>query len=682
MSNNQYTNKLIRETSPYLLQHAHNPVDWYPWSSEAFEKAKQEDKPIFLSIGYSTCHWCHVMAHESFEDADVAAILNAGFVSVKVDREERPDIDEVYMNVCQAMTGSGGWPLTIIMTAEKKPFFAGTYLPKETIYGRIGMTELLARIITLWQKNRAELIKHSYDILELFNDNRGRPQGQAADAQKIIDKAYGHIENSYEEAYGGFSGSPKFPTPHYLLYLLRYWKAYHKEKALDMTEKTLEHMYRGGIFDHIGYGFSRYSTDSKWLVPHFEKMLYDNAMLISAYTECFAATGRPFYGDIAQKICAYILRDMKSPEGGFFSAEDADSENVEGKYYVWDYNELKELCSENELCLLEARYGVTKRGNFEGKNILNLLNAHAGGGELESAVIQKLFKARQKKIRPFKDTKVLASWNGLMIEALARAGTVFSNDNYIISAIEAADFILINMIDENSGLSGVYKDGMRSSKSFLADYANMANGLISLYTATRDIKYLKNAVTMAQDMIKFFWDEQANRFFMVRKGKEELFVRPRDEYDGAMPSGNSCAVACLLRLYNLLGEEFYRQMLESATQGFLSIAAEAPGAHVHFISSLLVSVVPHSQVVIAARKDDLEAVDTYKTIIKDFLPFTTVIYYDKSDEMDMVFPELTQYKTDKPFAGFVCENYACRKPVYSREDLLLELRLRIKEPLS
>jgi len=433
----KYTNKLISEKSPYLLQHAHNPVDWYPWGDEAFAKAKAEDKPIFLSIGYSTCHWCHVMERECFEDEEVAALLNQGFVSIKVDREERPDIDSVYMNVCQAMTGSGGWPLTVFLTPEGHPFFAGTYFPKHSRYGGVGFVELLKAIREKWAENREELEGLGKEIMDriaaqMNESSLGEPNSE------LLHGGYRSLEKSFDPVYGGFGGAPKFPTPHHLLFLLRYWKRFQKPPALEMVEKTLLAMYCGGIFDHIGFGFSRYSTDRQWLVPHFEKMLYDNALLSLAYLEAYQATGKAFYAKVARDIFTYILRDMTSPEGGFYTAEDADSEGVEGKFYLWTPDEVKDVLGADDGEYFCGLYDITEKGNFEGKNILNLLDkmpelsldgvigpdeAERGNplkNERVDALRNKLFAAREKRVHPFKDDKILTSWNGLMIASLAR----------------------------------------------------------------------------------------------------------------------------------------------------------------------------------------------------------------------------------------------------------------------
>lgn len=612
------------------------------------------------------------MERESFEDEEAAGVLNKYFISIKVDREERPDIDEVYMSVCQAMTGGGGWPLTIIMTPDKKPFFAGTYLPKNDAYGRMGLIELCLKVAELWKSGREELEENSSRITGMLSE---RPQRSGnADEGNIISKTFRHIGNSFDESYGGFSQSPKFPTPHYILFLLNYWKAYGHFDALDMAEKTLSAMYRGGIFDHVGGGFSRYSTDRKWLVPHFEKMLYDNAMLLLAYAQCYAATGSSLYRLVAQKTAEYLLRDMRSLEGGFCSAEDADSEGVEGKYYVWAYGELEELLSSDELKALKESFGVTRRGNFEGANILNMIHTKQEPGESGEAALEKLYEARRLRVPPFKDTKISASWNGLAIEALARAGAVLGKASYTDSAKAAADFVLSSMRTGGGELAGIYK-AAGSNKGFLADYANMCCALVSLYSATLELKYLSEAQTLAQDMLRLFWDDEDKRFYMTRSGDDELFMRPRDEYDGAMPSGSSMAVTGLLRLYNLTGAKWAKQALDKAVEGFLSEAAAAPTAHVHYISALLSKAVPQRQVIISAEKGSGEAKEAYASVISRFDPFTTFIYYDGSAEMDAVFAKLAQYKTDTPFAGYVCENFACKKPVYSAGELMNELEV-------
>lgn len=663
----QTPNSLIHESSPYLLQHAYNPVDWYPWGDEAFRKAAETDKPIFLSIGYSTCHWCHVMAHESFEDEEVAAVLNSDFVSIKVDREQRPDIDEVYMSVCQAMTGSGGWPLSVFMTADKEPFFAGTYFPKHGAYGRTGFIELCANIARLWNTDRQDLLKNSAIIIDHLSKQSTRSI-TPTDPNVLIDSSYSNLKGSFEGKFGGFSQSPKFPAPHNILFLLKYSKAYNDALALHMAEHTLIQMYRGGLYDHIGGGFSRYSTDREWLVPHFEKMLYDNALLLLAYSEAFSATNNQAYRTIIDGIANYVLRDMRSESGGFYSAEDADSEGEEGKFYVFGYDELKEKLTSDELCCLENNYGVSRQGNFEGKNILHI----TGSDESCDQTLQKLYDLRNKRIRPFKDTKLSVSWNGLMIEALCRAGEVTGNRDYIDRARQAADFIL-DKAQENGELFGSYKEGAKPTKAFLSDYANFAIGLIELYSATLELGYLKQAQSLAKRMVSLFWDDEQNRFYMTRTGDDELFIRPTDEYDGAMPSGNSRAIECLGRLARLTGDTNLSDMCDQAILSFSGIAASMPGAHVHFVASLFAKTVPFRQIIITAKKDNAEARQVYSRLQKEYLPFTTLLFYDGSLETEQAFPELTGYDTSHPFAAYVCENFACKNPVYNPDELLKQL---------
>ena len=625
---------------------------------------------MFLSIGYSTCHWCHVMAHESFEDEKIAKLLNDHFISIKVDREERSDIDEVYMTVCQAMTGSGGWPLSIFMTPDRKPFFAGTYFPPRSAYGRAGFPELLERISELWRTDRDKLVAQSEKISGALSETRGM-EGEALDAEALVEKGYRALQHAYDETNGGFSHAPKFPMPHYLTFLMTYDQAYQSKKAVHMAEFTLEKMYRGGIFDHVGYGFSRYSTDETWLVPHFEKMLYDNALLLKAYSQCYAVTGNALCREASEKICTYVLRDMVSPEGAFYSAQDADSEGEEGLFYTWEYEELQKALTVDENRILEERYGISRTGNFEGRNILHRTGEEAED-EASAAVLRKLFDLRQRRVPPFKDTKISASWNGLMIEALAGAGMMLSEETYIISARKAADFIIENMISRDGTVSGLYG---KPSAGFLADHANMACALHKLYTVTLDLHYLERALAVADTMTRRFFEYGEDRFYMTGREDEALFMRPRDEYDGAMPSGAASAMTALTRLYQLTGQQKLKKVLDAAIETFSVEAKDSPASHVHFLSVLMAHTVPHRQVVIAAAREDAEAMHAYRQITSRYLPFTSVIYYDSSDGMDAMFPELAQYHTDKPFAAYMCENYTCGPPVSTAEKLLERLKL-------
>ena len=660
-----HTNRLTNEQSGYLLQHAHNPVDWYPWGEEAFEKARTEDKPVFLSIGYSTCHWCHVMAHESFEDEEAALLLNAHFVPVKVDREERPDIDTVYMNVCQAMTGSGGWPLTIVMTPDKKPFFAGTYLPLRSKYGRMGLIDLLSRLATLWKQERDTLAARAEEISAHFVETD--EYGESAEAQTVLKDGAAALQQMFENRFGGFSHAPKFPMPHYIIFLLAEWKTNQRQMLRDIAAYTLTHMARGGLFDHAGGGFARYSTDEKWLVPHFEKMLYDNALLLQAYAQGFAVTGDPAFKFAAEKTAAYLMRDMQMDQGGYASAEDADSEGEEGKFYVWDYDELQTVLTKDELALLESHYGVTPKGNFEGNTILNRIGIKGHADEADEAVLGKLFALREKRIHPFKDTKISAAWNGLAIQGMAEAGLLLDRSDYIASAQRAADFVLTHMTNDAGLTCGTYMNGP-GGPAFLADYAAMANALLALFKATRKLEYLEKTKALATQLLALFRDDSG--FSMTPPNAEALFMRPRDDYDGATPSGSSSAVLALVSLAHITGEPEWQDAADSAVRDLLRMAAASPPSHTYFLYALLLHVTPHRQIVIAAAADNTDAARAYAALTAQYDPFTTVIWYDGGEQTDRVLPHDTQYKTDAPFAAYVCENFACKQPVYSVDELL------------
>ena len=663
-TNTAHTNRLANEKSGYLLQHAHNPVDWYPWGAEAFEKARTEDKPIFLSIGYSTCHWCHVMERESFENDNIAKLLNARFVSIKVDREERPDIDEVYMSVCQAMTGSGGWPLTIIMTPDKKPFFAGTYLPPASKHGRTGLDSLLSRVAELWRAERDALIAHGDKVTQVLSQTE-RTHGEG-NSEEALAQAWSALQSMYEPKYGGFSPAPKFPMPHYIMFLIHLWKAEGNEEALEMASRTLRYMAQGGIYDHVGGGLSRYSTDGRWLVPHFEKMLYDNALLLRAYAEMYAITQDDSYGRIAAHTAEYIIRDMQSPEGGYYSAEDADSEGEEGKFYVWDETELADVLTAEELSRLKKRWGLSTAGNFEGKCILNRIGAKDEPNEQDKVLLSKLYGLRKKRVPPFKDMKVSASWNGLMIEGMARAGIILREDKLIASAEAAARFVMAHMADDGGLVCGTYMNG-RGAPAFLADWANMANGLVVLYGATRRLEWLEKAVTLADGLLRMFADDSG--FTMVPKGEQELFMTPRDTYDGAMPSGSACAVWALLRLYWVTGEDKWRSALDRALTALLPMAESSPPSHIHLLTAVLCESVQHRQVVLVAPTDGVDAAKAYESLNRRFDPFTTVLWYDGSDRMATVQPVLNGYKSFGAFTAYVCENYKCKPPVHSLTEL-------------
>ncbi|MGZ7095993.1 MAG: thioredoxin domain-containing protein, partial [Methanobacterium sp.] len=563
--NSKYSNHLVNEKSPYLIQHMQNPVDWYPWGDEAFSKAKEENKPIFLSIGYSTCHWCHVMAHESFEDKEIGQLMNETFVSIKVDREERPDLDNIYMTVCQLMTGGGGWPLTIIMTPDKKPFFAGTYFAKKSGFGRPGLKDLILNVKELWNTKPEEVSTSADALIDALHKISDTSSGDELNPE-VLDTCYKALSENFDDIYGGFGKAPKFPAVHNLLFLLRYWKRSGKDRSLKMVTETLDSMHNGGIYDHLGFGFHRYSVDQKWLVPHFEKMLYDQAMISAAYIEAFQATGEEEYKNTADKIFEYILRDMKSPQGGFYSAEDADSEGIEGKFYVWTKKEIIDVLGEDEGEFASKVFGVTEEGNFKeestgektGANILHLENSFEdmteifgiSKEELKKKVLEirnKLYEHREGRIHPQKDDKILTDWNGLMISSLAKGAYVFKEDKYLKAAINAADFILNKML-MNDRLMHRFRDGESAIEGNLDDYAFMIYGLLDLFEASFNVKYLKSALLLVDTLLDHFWDVENGGFYFTADYAEKVLVRKKEIYDSAIPSGNSIMMLNLLRL--------------------------------------------------------------------------------------------------------------------------------------
>ncbi len=574
------SNRLQYETSPYLLQHKENPVDWYPWGNEAFARARAEDKPVFLSIGYSSCHWCHVIAHESFEDHEIAELLNRYFISIKVDKEERPDIDNVYMAVCQAFTGSGGWPTSIFMTADQKPFFAGTYFPKVSRNGMIGMKELLTSIHEIWNNDRNSLLEQSDKIIDHLNKNEA--VYEASDSE-LIHSAVSVYEHIYDKKNGGFGRAPKFPTPHNILFLLSYYERYKKEECLQMAEHTLLQMYRGGMFDHIGFGFCRYSTDKKFLVPHFEKMLYDNALLILAYCKAYAITKNKLYLEIAEKTADYILREMTSPEGGFYSAQDADSEGEEGKYYLFTPNEIFDVLGQKDGETFNRHFDIRDTGNFEGRNIPNLLHSDPADKSSE-AFLPQLALYRKKRYSLHLDDKILTSWNSLMIAAMCELYIVSKKDIYL-SAAQKADAFIQKHLCENDTLFVSFRDNQHGVIGFLDDYAAYIFADIALYKTTLDSKYLDRAKRMC-DKVECDFSDHTGGFYLSGNNSEELILRPKETYDGAIPSGNSLMAYNLVMLWLLTSDEKYEIMAEGQLD-FLASKAEYPTNHAMFLTALL-----------------------------------------------------------------------------------------------
>jgi uncharacterized protein YyaL (SSP411 family) len=688
-------NRLAKEKSPYLLQHADNPVDWYPWEPEAFQKAEKENKPIFLSIGYSTCHWCHVMAHESFQDPNIATLMNNAFVSIKVDREERPDIDMLYMSVCQMMTGSGGWPLTIIMTPDKEPFFAGTYIPRETRFGRQGMVELIPRINEIWSTRKDEVLDSASQITAALHDATLREQGEELN-EEVLNLAYEQLRERYDNEYGGFGGEPKFPTPHNLLFLLRYWKRTNNGKALAMVEETLQALRCGGIYDQVGFGFHRYSTDRRWLVPHFEKMLYDQALLSVAYLETFQATGNEEYAGTAGEIFTYVLRDMTGSEGGFYSAVDADSEGEEGKFYLWNYNEVKQILTPEEADFAVKVYNIENDGNFGDdisgnkieRNILHMAKTYremacelnmsvTGFHKTLESVRQKLLAQRNKRVHPNKDEKILTDWNGLMIAALAMGARVLNGPLYVNAAKSAARFIFSKMFSPDGQLLHRFYDGESAVDANLDDYAFLIQGLLELYETTFDVDYLKNALKLDEYLLRHFWDDKNGGFFFASDVSEDLIIRQKEIYDGAVPSGNSIAMLNLLRLGRITGDSNFEQKASGLSRAFSKNVRNVPSAYAQLMVAVDFAVGPSYELVIAG---DPQAVDTEKmlqAIHWKFIPNKIVIFLPTGSDLSGIsgISPFTKHQStiDGKTTAYVCVDYKCKLPTTNINRMLSSL---------
>ncbi|MDP3879399.1 MAG: thioredoxin domain-containing protein [Dehalococcoidales bacterium] len=684
-------NRLAREKSPYLRQHADNPVDWFPWGDEAFTKAREENRPVFLSIGYSTCHWCHVMAHESFEDAEVARLINETFVSVKIDREERPDIDKVYMAVCQMMTGSGGWPLTIIMTPDKEPFFAGTYIPRKTRFGRIGMLELVPRVRELWTERRSEVLSSTGQIMAaLQRETSGMPGPEPG--EPVLRLAYQQLAGRFDGQHGGFGAAPKFPSPHHLLFLLRYWKRSGDGNALFMAEKTLRAMRFGGIYDHVGFGFHRYSTDARWLVPHFEKMLYDQALLATAYLEAYQATGREEYAETAREIFSYVLRDMQSPEGGFYSAEDADSEGEEGKFYLWTRDEMGKLLSAAEAELAVKVFNVTAEGNFAdeasgvktGNNILYLarsveeMAAEAGMGltdfqERIDGIRQKLFAGRNQRVHPDKDDKILTDWNGLMIAALAKGARILDAPQYAAAARRAADFILNRLRSPDGRLLHRYRDGEAAVEGNLDDHAFLVYAMLEMYETSFEVGYLRSALEINRGMVQHFRDAAGGGFYFTADDAEGLLIRQKEIYDGAVPSGNSMAMLNLIRLGRLTADADLERKSAEIGAAFAGTVAEMPSAHTQLMVAVDFAAGPSYEVIIVGDPQGDDTGEILRALNRSFIPNKVVMLrpIGESAGIDSIVPFIRNYSGIKGMATvYVCRNYQCQLPATDTASML------------
>lgn len=686
-------NRLVDEKSPYLLQHADNPVDWYAWEEGAFEKAQKEDKPVFLSIGYATCHWCHVMAHESFEDPEVAELMNEAFINIKVDREERPDIDHTYMTVCQMMTGGGGWPLTIVMTPEKKPFYAATYIPKRGRYGRPGMLELIPWIQKIWKEKREKVYGSANEITDVFQRSNEQKPGQALTAE-VLHKAYQQFEREFDPEHGGFGKSPKFPSPHNLIFLLKYWKRSGEKQALKMAELTLTGMRMGGLYDHIGFGFHRYSTDAGWLLPHFEKMLYDQALLMMAYTEAWQATGKPLFRQTADEIAAYLFRDLTDEKGAFYSAEDADSEGEEGKFYVWSTDGIHEALPVADAELFIEVFNLKKEGNFKeeatrqttGKNIPHLKKSLAELADeramepddlkkkLES-IRKKLFDEREQRIRPLLDDKILTDWNGLMIAAMAKAGNIFRNEEYIEKAEKTHQFIISEMQKEDASLLHRYRDGEAAIQGHADDYAFFIWGLLELYEATFKTVYLDQAIELNDIFIEEFWDVDNGAFYFAGQESEVLLGRKKEGYDGALPSGNSIAMMNLLRLGKITAAPELEEKADQTGRLFSEQIQRSPTGFSQALQAINFGLGPSFEIVIAGKKQEHDTQQMLRELNRHFIPNKVVILNDPDDKSIQELAPYTKQQTmrDGKATVYICQNYSCEQLVTDPEEMAEKL---------
>jgi len=639
-----HTNRLAHEKSPYLLQHAHNPVDWFPWGEEAFAKARKENKPIFLSIGYSTCHWCHVMERESFENADVAELMNRCFVSIKVDREERPDIDKIYMTAVQATTGSGGWPMSVWLTPDLKPFYCGTYFPPESRYGRPGFKELLQRVHDVWESNPDGVVAQAKQVMDVLTEHSALP---AAGDTRLDDAplklGLDQFRLVYDSKYGGFGGAPKFPRPVVLNFLFRVG-------GKDMALFTLRKMGEGGMFDQLGGGFHRYSVDERWLVSHFEKMLYDQAQLVCSCVDAYQITHDPFFADIARRTCDYVLRDMTAPDGGFYSAEDADSEGVEGKFYVWTRKEIEQVLGDKAESFCRA-YDVDTPGNWEhGLNVLH------GAGFPEERT--KLFAAREKRVRPHRDEKILTAWNGLMISAFARASQALDEPKYRAAALNAAHLILTSRIKDGKLMRTETVPGM------VEDYAFFANGLVDLYETDFDPQWLLKAIELSDTMLKLFYDPKDGGFFQTDGRDASVLVRSKEDYDGAEPSGNSMATLLLLRLAQFTDRDDYRKAAERTLTAFSPLMQRAPHVVPQMLCALDLYLSKPKQIIIAGKSDDT----MLRVIREKFLPNKIVAHADQ--RLVKLMPYIKDMTpVDGKATAYVCEDFVCQLPTNDIEAL-------------
>jgi len=668
-------NHLSSETSPYLLQHKNNPVDWYGWNDEALKKAKDENKPIFLSIGYSACHWCHVMAHESFENNDVAEFMNENFVNIKVDREERPDIDDIYQKVCQIATGQGGWPLSIFLTPDQKPFYAGTYFPVLDSYGRSGFGSICRQLSQAWTEKPKDIEKSAEKFLVTLQKAEAITVPSKLE-RVLLDEAALNLFQLGDSTYGGFGSAPKFPNAANVSFLFNYAKLSGHSKFTEFGLKTLKKMAKGGIFDQIGGGFHRYSTDAKWLVPHFEKMLYDNALIPVNFAEAYQITNDPFYLEVLEKTLDFVLRDMTSPEGGFYSAYDADSEGVEGKFYVWTKKEIKEILGDDAdiFCLF---YDVTDGGNWEGNTILcnnlGLSNVAFNFGTTEEKVqeilkksSEKLLKVRSNRISPGLDDKVLVSWNSLMITAFAKGYRVTNDVKYLDAAKNCISFIEKNLFSDDN-LLRTYKNGTAKIDGYLEDYSYFVNALLDVFEIEPDVKYLKLASKLGHHLVDHFWDSENNNFFMTSDNHEKLIIRPKSNYDLSLPSGNSVSAFVLLRLYHILHEQKFLDITTKILESQAQMAAENPFGFGYLLNTLVIYLEKPVEITIINQENS----EICQSLISKYLPNSFRVTINDSAQLEKLseYPFFAGKTFESKTSVFVCKDFSCSLPLRSLEEI-------------
>ncbi|HSB12643.1 MAG TPA: thioredoxin domain-containing protein [Blastocatellia bacterium] len=686
MATERHTNRLIGETSPYLLQHAHNPVDWFPWGPEALERSRSEDKPILLSIGYSACHWCHVMEHESFENEDIARLMNENFVCIKVDREERPDLDSIYMNAVQMMTGHGGWPMTMFLTPELKPFYAGTYYPPVDRRGMPGFPRVLMAIADSYKNRRAEIVSSADAVTAELNKAERFIASNEMLTTEVLNEAFNALAGNFDQVNGGFGGAPKFPPSMALMFLLRHHKRTKSPEALRIVETTLQKMAGGGMYDHLGGGFARYSVDARWLVPHFEKMLYDNALLTRIYLYAYQQTKNPLYRLIAEETLEYVIRDMTDRSGGFYSSEDADSEGEEGKFYVWTKAEVLGLLGEEDGALFCEFFDVTDEGNFEhGASILNTRGSLAQfasecGRSVEelSRIInsgkRKLFSARERRVRPSRDDKALAAWNGLMLTAFAEAANILGRDDYREIALRNAGFMTEQLMRDGR-LLRTYKSGHAKLNGYLEDYAYVIEGLLAVYEATFETRFFTQARELADTMIAKFWDEQDGGFYFTSSDHEELIARTKDYFDNATPSGNSAAAIALLRLGLLAQEQDYSRRAVTILRALRPAMSRYPSAFGYMLCALDFYLSEPKEIALVGKLDSHEVRSMIEAIHSRYLPNKVIAASEPGDEQASFEIRLLAGRPaiDGQATAYVCRNYTCLEPATTIESLAARL---------